>query len=65
MADRISYVELGITLGAFVEAGLLDTGSHEAARGSAEEGLASQSPACSHSSDRRHGGSGSCVDAKM
>lgn len=64
MAGKSSYVELGVTLGALVEASLLDAGGHEAARRSADEGLASQGPAGSHSSNRRHGGSGSCVDAR-
>jgi hypothetical protein len=62
MAAGYPYVELGITLRSLVKAGLLDLGGHEAARGSAEDGLASQSPAGSHGSDRRHGGSGFCVD---
>lgn len=65
MAERKAYVELGVTLGGLVEASLLEMGGHEAARGSTDEGLASQSPACSHSSDRRHGGSGSYVDVKV
>lgn len=65
MAGRDPYVELGVTLGALVEASLLDPGGgHEAARRSADKGLAGQSPASSHGSDRRHGGSGSCVDAR-
>lgn len=65
MAARYSYVELGITLRSLVKAGLLDLGGHEAARGSAEDGLASQSPAGSHGSDRRHGDSGLCVDGGL
>jgi hypothetical protein len=62
MAVRKPYVELRVPLGGLVEAGLLNLGGHEAARGSAEDGLASQSPAGSHSSDRRHGCSRSCVE---
>lgn len=63
MANANSYVELGVPLGGLVETGLLDLGGrHEAARRSADEGLPSQSPAGSHSSNRRHGGSGECVE---
>lgn len=63
MANRYPYVKLGVTLGGIVEAGLLDLGGrHEAARRSADKGLAGQSPASSHSSNRRHGGNGVCVD---
>ena len=51
MAFKVPYVELGITLRSLVEGGLLDLGGLEAAHGSAEEGLASQSPASSHSSN--------------
>ena len=65
MAVRKSYVELRVPLGGLVEASLLDLGGHEAARGSAEDGLASQSPAGSHSSDRRHGCSWSCVEVEF
>lgn len=54
MASRRSYVELGVLLGSLVEVDLLDLGGEEAARGSAEDGLAGQSPAGSQSSDRRH-----------
>jgi hypothetical protein len=46
-----SYVELGITLAGFVKVSLLDLAGVEAARGSAEEGLAGESPAASQSSD--------------
>lgn len=51
MAVGSPYVELGVTLGGLVEASLLDLGGLEAARGSAEERLAGQSPAGSQSSD--------------
>jgi len=57
MVDANPYVELGVPLGALVETSLLDLGSHEAARRSADKRLTSQSPAGSHSSNRRHGGS--------
>jgi hypothetical protein len=40
-----AYVKLGITLGGLVEVRLLDLGGVETARGSAEKGLAGQSPA--------------------
>lgn len=45
------YVELGVTLGALVEASLLNLGAVEAARGSAKEGLAGEGPAGGHSSN--------------
>lgn len=46
------YVELGVTLGALVQASLLDLGGAvEAARGSAKEGLAGEGPAGGHSSN--------------
>lgn len=45
------YIELGITLAGLVEVALLDLGGVEAARGSAEERLAGQSPASSQSSN--------------
>jgi hypothetical protein len=51
MAPWDPYVELGITLAGLVEVGLLDLRGVEAARGSAEEGLAGQSPAGSQSSN--------------
>lgn len=51
MAPWDPYVELGITLAGLFEVALLDLGGAEAARGSAEEGLAGQSPAGSQSSN--------------
>jgi hypothetical protein len=47
-----SYVELGVTLAGLVKVSrLLDLAGVEAARGSAEKGLAGESPAASQSSD--------------
>lgn len=45
------YIELGVTPGTLVEVCLLDLRGVEAARGSAEERLAGESPAGSQSSN--------------
>lgn len=64
MATDGPYVELRVPLGGLVEVGLRDLRG-EAARGSAEDGLASQSPARSHSSNGRHVCSKLCVELQF
>lgn len=52
--SMIPYVKLGVTLRGLVKGGLFKFGGAEAARGSAEKGLAGESPASSQSSNCGH-----------
>lgn len=65
MIIETSHIKLGVTLGGFVEVGLLNFGGHEPARRGAEGKLASESPAGSQSSNGGHDCNNSCVDGEF